>query len=76
MLLLFGGIGVIFLRRRLLVVEQRQQRLEQTGHAFAMLGADRDRLAEPERVAFHDAVVARTPLGLVGDQHDRHVLRA
>ncbi len=63
-----GGFG--------LGADDRPQRVEEIGHALAMLGAERDRLAETERVALEDAAVARGSFGLVGYHHDRDVLPA
>ena len=41
-----------------------------------MLGAERDRIVEAERIALHQAVFALFPLGLVDDEDDRRVLAA
>ena len=41
-----------------------------------MFGADPDRLAQPQSIAFEDAGIARAAFGLVGEQHHRDLLLA
>ena len=64
-------LGDKFIALALALVKQGQQRLEQVAQSFAVLGRERDRIAEAERVAFIQPVIARAALGLVGDQHHR-----
>ncbi len=52
-----GGLG-----------QRRAQRLVEIGQALAVLGRDRHRLAEPERIGFVHARLRRPALALVGDQ--------
>ena len=63
-----------------LVLDMRPKRLEQVGDAFAMLGADRDRVAEPEAVGFEharsraarpSALLATTITGVVSTRSQR-----
>jgi hypothetical protein len=49
---------VAFRNDRLEMRDVRHQRLVELGHALAMLGRDRHRLAEPERIALEDARLA------------------
>ena len=66
-------IGLCLLRRRLR--QRLAQRLEQIHQPFAMLGRDRDRVAEPERMRFEHARRARLGFGLVRN-HDHGLARA
>ena len=59
-------------RRRL--GQCRAQRVVEVGQALAMLGADRDRLAEAERIGFERARFAGAAFALIGDQ-DRGLAR-
>ena len=56
--------------------ERGQDRLAQVAHAFAVLGRDGDRLAEPQLEGLVEAVGAGPPLALVGDQDGRHARAA
>src|SRR3546814_14170168 len=56
------GLGQDFLSR------VGQQRLVQIGHAFAVLGGNRQRLAEAKRERLVEPGLARATLGLVGDE--------
>ena len=51
--------------------QRRAQRIVKIGQALAMLGADRDRFAEAERIGFERARSAGPALALVGDQDRR-----
>ncbi len=64
------------LRQIGLLADQRDERRIELGHAFAMFGADRHRLAQPQRIGFKDAGLAALAFGLVGGQHHRHRLFA
>ena len=55
--------------------KRRAQRLVEIGEALAVLGRDRDRLAEPELVGLEHAGPRCPALALVGDQ-DRRLARA
>ena len=57
-----------------LALDMRAQMLEQVDHALAMLGAERDRLAEAERPGLEHAGLAGPALGLVGGEDDRRRL--
>ncbi len=63
------GIGrCIVLGRRGRLGQRRAQRVVKIGQALAVLGADRDRVAEPERKGFEYARRAGAALALIGDQ--------
>ena len=64
------------LRRNMLHARCGAQRLEQIGDALAMLGAERDRIAEPEPIGFEDAALPGMAFGLVGDDDHRRALGA
>ena len=51
-------------------------RLVQIGQALAVLGGKRDRRSEAQTVGLAHAGEAGAALGLVGDQHHRHLLAA
>lgn len=53
-------------------IEMRQERFEQVGHAHAVFGRKRDRLAKTKRIGLEDAALTGAPFGLVGQQDDRH----
>ena len=57
-------------------VDIGRQRVEQVAQPFAMLGRDRDRVAQPQTIGLADAGNAGAALGLVGDQDDRRLLLA
>ena len=64
-------------RLRARALDVRAQRLEQIGDAFAMLGAERDRIAEAERDRLRGCPLsAGAAFGLVGDDDDRRRLGA
>ncbi len=63
---------VVDFRRRL--GQRRTQRVVKVGQALAMLGADRDRFAEAERIGFERARLAGAALAFVGDE-DRGLAR-
>ena len=46
--------------------------IAKVGHAVTMLGGDRDRIAEPQRVGVEAHEIAEPALRLVGDQDQRH----
>ena len=65
---------VLVLGFDLLALDVRPERLEQVDEPFAMLGADRDRLAKAERKASSMPGLAGAALGLVGgDDHRRRL---
>ncbi|ESY17342.1 hypothetical protein X750_22630 [Mesorhizobium sp. LNJC394B00] len=71
---LAGGdvLGLVFFLAEGAVFAQRlDHRVAQIGHALAVLGRDRDRLAEAEFPGLQHAALGALGLGLVGDQHDR-----
>ena len=53
-----------------------RERVVEVGQALAVLGRDRDRLAEAESIGLDRAGVAGRALGLVGDEDDRLAERA
>ena len=61
-----GRHGFLALRRRLR--QRRPQRVVKIGQAFAMFGADRDRLAEPERKGFENPRRAGAAFALIRHQ--------
>ncbi len=65
----FGPFGAISL-------DDRAERIKQIDHAFAMFGAQCDRIVEAKRIALHQAVFALFPLRLVDEKDDRRVLAA
>gem|GEM_PF-4239642 len=50
----------------------RQQRFEQVGNAHPVLGGERDRIAEAERIGLQHAAFAGAAFGLVGQHDHRH----
>ena len=54
--------------------QRRAQRIVESGQPLAVLGADRDRVAETQRIGFKNAGLAGTPFALVGDD-DRRLAR-
>ena len=58
-------------RRRGLVRQRRAQRRIEIGEPLAMLGRDRDRIAEAEPIGLDEAGFRRPALALVGDQDRR-----
>jgi hypothetical protein len=53
--------------RKMLVLDVRPKRFKQVRDAFAMLGAHRDRIAEPKPVCIEDPRLTCPSLGLVTD---------
>ena len=68
--------GALFLRLfvpglEMLMLDVWKERLEQVCDAFAVLGAERDRFAQPKPIGFERPAFTRPPFGLVGDHDHR-----
>ena len=66
--LLLFGVGLV-----MLMLDVRAEHFEQVDDALAMLGADRDRVAEAERIGFQPAILARAAFRLVRRDDDRRL---
>src|SRR4051812_5308102 len=73
---MLAAISLVLTRRKMLMLHMRPKRFEQISDALAMLGADRDRIAEAEAVGLIGALLPRAALGLVGHDHHRRRLGA
>ena len=69
-----GGRLFLFLAQGGRLGQRRAQRVVEIAQALAVLRADRDRIAEPQRVGLERAGCGGAPLGLIGDQ-DRGLAR-
>ncbi len=67
-LLLLLGLGLV-----MLVLDVWPEHIEQIDDTLAMLGADRDRIAEPQSISLQPPGFARAALGLVRRNHDRRL---
>ena len=66
-----GGLALLLLRHGLFAAVVGKQLLGQFGHAEAMLGGDRHRLAEPEFMRLDQPGLGGRALAFVGHQHKR-----
>jgi len=62
---------VLFRRLEMLVLHMRSERFEKIREALAVLGADRDRLAQTKRIGFDRSRFGGAAFNLVGDDDDR-----